>query len=132
MSRGADEVQLPEDLRYGPEHEWSRIDADGSVTIGITDFAQDQLGDVEFLDLPEVGATLTRGEPMAEVESTKAASDIFAPVSGEVIEVNSDLVAQPKKINSDPYGAWLVRVRPSDPAELDTLISAAEYQRSLE
>lgn len=125
-------MQLPEDLRYGPEHEWSKVAEDGeTATIGITDFAQDQLGDIEYLDLPEVATVLTRGEPMAEVESTKAASDIFAPLSGEVIEVNGELESNAKRINTDPYGAWLVRVRLSDSKELDTLISAEEYRQRL-
>ena len=121
----------PDGLRYGPEHEWSSVGDDGIVTVGITDFAQGQLGDIEYLDLPKVGTTVEKGAGFAEVESTKTASDVYAPCSGQVVEVNDDLVSQPQKINSEPYASWFVRIRPSRPEELDQLADAATYAGKL-
>ena len=129
MSEG--ELSLPENLRYGPEHEWSEVRDDGSVRMGITDFAQNQLGDIVFAELPQVGFAVRQGDPIAEVESAKTVSDIMAPCSGEVIEVNLDVVQNPAAINADPYESWLVIIQPSDPRELETLMSAIQYQGGL-
>jgi glycine cleavage system H protein len=118
----------PDDLRYGPEHEWSSIGADGIVTVGITEFAQSQLGDIEFVELPSSGGTVARGAAFAEVESTKTASDVYAPCSGEIVAVNDVPVDQPHAVNEDPYGCWLVRIRPSRPEELGQLLDAAGYR----
>jgi glycine cleavage system H protein len=107
--------ELPGDLLYTEEHEWLRQEEDGSVTIGMTDHAQSALGDLVYVELPEVGADLDAGDEMAVVESVKAASDVYAPVGGTVLEVNSDLADDPEKINSDPYGdGWIVRMQPND------------------
>lgn len=129
--RSPADFRLPEELRYGPQHEWSRVGDGGTVTIGITDFAQDSLGDVQFLDLPRTGAVVEQGQAIAEVESVKTSSDVYAPCSGEVIEVNEDLVRNPERINTDPYGSWFVRIRVSDPGELSGLLNAAAYARRL-
>ncbi len=118
---------VPTDHRFLPSHEWCRVDG-GQATIGISDFAQDQLGDVVFIELPAVGSTVTAGEPFGTIESVKAASDLIAPVSGEVTAVNGDLDASPETVNSDPYGAgWLITVTPSDAAEVDALLDADAY-----
>ena len=121
----------PEDLKYHPEHDWARIDGD-EATFGITWYAQDALGEVVFYDPPEVGATVSADHAYSEVESVKAVSDVFAPLSGEVTEVNGDLAESPEKINQDPYGdGWLVRVRLSDREELDSLLDASAYKELL-
>jgi glycine cleavage system H protein len=117
----------PEDLLYHPEHDWVRME-DDQATFGITWYAQDQLGEVVFFDPPEVGATVTANEPYAEVESVKAVSDVIAPLSGEITAVNEALKDSPEKINEDPYEAWLVRVKPSDPSERDSLLDASAYK----
>ncbi len=125
------EASYPDDLKYHPEHDWARIDGD-TATFGITWFAQDALGEVVFVDLPDAGATVSANEPYAEVESVKAVSDVFAPLSGEVVEVNEALADSPERVNEDPYGeGWLVKVRLSDPAEADDLMDAATYEGSL-
>jgi glycine cleavage system H protein len=125
------EASYPSDLRYHEEHDWARIDGD-TATFGITWYAQDQLGEVVFFDPPEVGKTVRKGEPYAEVESVKAVSDVIAPLSGEIVEVNEELSSGPEAINDDPYdGGWMVRVRLSDPSEVDTLMDADSYQESL-
>jgi glycine cleavage system H protein len=125
------EASYPDDLKYHPEHDWARVDGD-VATLGITWYAQDQLGEVVFFDPPEVGATLTKDSPYAEVESVKAVSDVIAPLSGEIVEVNEALKDAPEQINEDPYGeGWLVRVRLSDAAELDSLLDSESYQSSL-
>jgi glycine cleavage system H protein len=121
----------PDDLRYGPEHEWSSIGADGIVTVGITEFAQSQLGDIEFVELPSSDGTVERGAAFAEVESTKTASDVYAPCSGEIVAVNDELASQPQRINSEPYASWFVRIRPSHLEELDQLADAATYAAKL-
>ena len=127
----ADE-NYPDDLRYHPEHDWARIDGD-TATFGITWFAQDALGEVVFIDPPEVGTRVTKDEPYAEVESVKAVSDLIAPLSGEVLEVNQAVVDEPERINDDPYeGGWLIRIRLSDPGELDRLMDADAYRKLLE
>ncbi|GGD06359.1 glycine cleavage system protein GcvH [Halopseudomonas salina] len=122
----------PAELRYTSSHEWTRQEADGSITVGITDHAQDLLGDVVFVELPEVGREVSAGQECAVVESVKAASDIYAPVSGEVIAVNEALTESPELVNSEPYaGAWFFKVKPSDAAELDKLMDADAYSASI-
>jgi glycine cleavage system H protein len=125
------EESYPPELRYHPEHDWARVDGD-DATFGITWFAQDQLGEVVFFDPPEVGATVSAGQSYAEVESVKAVSDVFAPLSGEIVEVNEALSNKPEAINDDPYGdGWLVRVRLSDPSEVDSLLDVEAYRQLL-
>jgi len=125
---------IPEELRYTAEHEWVRADAaDGTVRVGITHFAQDQLGDIVYVDLPEVGATLQAGQPMGEVESTKSVSELYAPVSGTVVAVNEVLSDQPETVNADPYGdGWLVQVEPADADAVAALLDAAGYRALVE
>ena len=125
------DASYPSDLRYHEEHDWARIDGD-LATFGVTWYAQDQLGEVVFFDPPEVGTTVTKDEPYAEVESVKAVSDVIAPMSGEIVEVNTALSDKPEAINEDPYGeGWLVRVRLSDPSELDDLLDEPAYREYL-
>jgi glycine cleavage system H protein len=125
-------MEIPKGLRYSREHEWVAVE-DGIATIGITDYAQEQLGDIVYVELPEVGAQVTKDDPFGVVESVKAVSDIFAPVSGTVTEVNGPLADSPETINEDPYGdAWMIRVELSDASELEDLMTAAEYQTFLE
>jgi glycine cleavage system H protein len=125
------EASYPEDLKYHPEHDWARIEGD-TATFGITWYAQDQLGEVVFFDPPQVGSTLSKDQPYAEVESVKAVSDVVAPLSGEVLEVNSALSDSPEQVNEDPYGqGWLVKVRLSDQSEVDSLLDASDYSASL-
>jgi len=124
-------ASYPEDLKYHSDHDWARIDGD-TATVGITWYAQDQLGEVVFFDPPEVGKTVRKGDPYAEVESVKAVSDVIAPLSGEIVEVNEALTSGPEAINDDPYdGGWMVRVRLSDPSEVDSLMDADAYRESL-
>ena len=128
------EANYPEDLLYHAEHDWARIDAgDPSLaTLGITWYAQDSLGEVVFFDLPAVGASVSKDASYAEVESVKAVSDVIAPLSGEIVEVNQALSDEPQKINEDPYGeGWLVKVKLSDPSEIDALMDSDKYQESL-
>jgi glycine cleavage system H protein len=121
-------ADYPADLLYHPEHDWARIDGD-VATFGVTWYAQDALGEVVFYDPPAVGSTVAKDATYAEVESVKAVSDVFAPLSGEVVEVNEGLADTPEKINSDPYGdGWLVKVKLSDPSELDQLLDVAAYR----
>ena len=121
----------PEDLLYHPEHDWARIEGD-EATFGITWYAQDALGEVVFFDPPEVGSAVTAGEFYAEVESVKAVSDVIAPLSGEIVEVNTALADSPETINEDPYGAgWMVKVKLSDPSEADALLDRDAYVESL-
>jgi glycine cleavage system H protein len=125
------EETYPDDLKYHPEHDWARIDGD-TATFGITWYAQDALGEVVFFDPPEVGAAVAKDETYTEVESVKAVSDVYAPLTGEVIEVNGGLEENPEQINEDPYGeGWLVKVRLSDPAQADELMDAATYRELL-
>jgi glycine cleavage system H protein len=122
------EASYPEDLKYHAEHDWARIEGE-EATFGITWYAQDALGEVVFFDPPEPGAHVTKDEAYAEVESVKAVSDVFAPLSGEILEVNEALADSPEKINEDPYGeGWLVRVRLTQPDELDTLLDVRAYR----
>jgi glycine cleavage system H protein len=119
----------PEELSYTAEHEWVRRTDSGTVLFGITDYAQDSLGDIVYVSLPDIGASLTAGQACGEVESTKSVSDIYAPISGEVIARNDALDAAPEVVNSDPYqGGWMVEIRPADSSSLDGLLSAADYQ----
>lgn len=119
---------IPADLRYAASHEWARLEADGSVTVGISDHAQEALGDVVFVELPDVGKQLAAGQEAGVVESVKAASDIYAPVSGEVIAVNEALADAPELVNEDPYGNWFFKLKPSNPSELAALLDAAGYK----
>lgn len=124
---------IPTELRYARSHEWARLEEDGTVTVGITDHAQDALGDVVFVELPEVGVPVAAGEEAGVVESVKAASDIYAPVSGTVVAVNDALQESPEKVNEDPYGdGWFFRLQPDDPADLDDLLDAEGYAEVLE
>jgi glycine cleavage system H protein len=125
------DANYPEDLLYHSEHDWARVDGE-QATMGITWFAQDALGEVVFFEPPAVGASVSKDAPYAEVESVKAVSDVIAPLSGEIVEVNEALAENPSAINEDPYGAgWLVKVRMSDPSERDALMDAASYASSL-
>ena len=121
-------ANVPADLKYVASHEWIRVEADGTVTIGITDFAQGALGDVVFVDLPEVGAEVAAEADIAVVESVKAASDIYAPLAGTIVAINEDLVDAPEKVNEDPYGeAWFFKLKPANAADLDALLDADAY-----
>jgi glycine cleavage system H protein len=125
------EASYPDDLKYHPEHDWARVDGD-VATLGITWYAQDQLGEVVFFDPPEVGKAITKDSAYAEVESVKAVSDVIAPLSGEIVEVNEALKDAPEQINEDPYGeGWLVKVRLTEPPEVDALLDSENYQSSL-
>src|SRR5262245_46003094 len=125
-------MQIPDDLRYSTDHEWIRVEG-GNVRIGITDYAQDALGDVVFVDLPEVGASVEAAASISEVESTKSVSDIYAPVSGTVTEVNTDLADAPERLNEDPYGeGWICVIEVRDAAELDKLLTADAYRALVE
>jgi glycine cleavage system H protein len=126
------EGSYPEDLKYHPEHDWARIEGD-EATFGVTWYAQDALGEVVFFDPPEVGAQVSQNQAYAEVESVKAVSDVFAPLSGEIIEVNEGLADQPERINGDPYGdGWMVKVRLSDAGEVDGLLDVGAYRDLLQ
>ena len=121
----------PDDLKYHREHDWARVDG-GEATLGITWFAQDALGELVHYEPPEAGQTVTKGEPYGEVESVKAVSDVIAPLSGEVIDVNAKIVDEPETVNDDPYAeGWLVRIRLSDPSEVDSLLDAEAYKQVL-
>ena len=120
---------VPQDLKYTKTHEWVRVEPDGTVTVGITDHAQDLLGDMVFVELPEVGRALNAGQECAVVESVKAASDVYAPVSGEVVAVNESLGSTPEQVNREPYGdGWLMRVRPDNASDVDALLDAESYK----
>ena len=121
-------MNVPDDLKFSDDHEWVRVE-DGRVRFGITDYAQDALGDVVFVQVPTVGAVVTKGSSVSEVESTKSVSDIYAPVSGTVVEVNDELGDAPQRVNEDPYGeGWIAVIEPSDLSELDQLLDAAGYR----
>ncbi len=121
--------KVPAELKYTREHEWAKVEGD-RARIGITDFAQEQLGDVVFVELPKVGARVTAMQSFGVVESVKAVSDLFAPLSGEVVEVNGELAKKPETVNADPYGqGWMIVVKYADARELDTLMSASEYEK---
>jgi glycine cleavage system H protein len=121
-------MNIPAELRYSSDHEWVRVEG-ATATIGITEYAQDALGDVVFVEMPQAGLAVAAGESFSEVESTKSVSDIYAPVTGSIAEVNADLESQPELLNSDPYGAgWICRIEISDPSELDGLMDAEAYR----
>ena len=120
------ELHLPDDIRYTDEHEWARLSGD-TARIGVSDYAQDQLGDIVFVELPAVGDTIAKGEVFGTLESVKAVSELYLPLSGEVVAVNTALTDAPELINQDPYAAWIIEVRPSDAGEYDQLLSAAAY-----
>ena len=123
----------PTDRKYSRDHEWAKTEDDGSVLLGITDYAQEHLGDIVFFELPQVGTVLSQMQKLGEVESVKSVSDIFSPISGEVVEVNQEAMDSPEVVNEDPYEkGWLVRVNPARPAELDDLMSASDYESFLE
>src|ERR687891_2263451 len=125
-------MEYPEDLRYSSEHEWAAVEEGDRVRVGITDFAQDALGDVVYVEVPEEGTEVRAGEPFGEVESTKSVSDIYSPVTGTVIERNASLSDSPELVNQDPYGqGWLVVIQMTDPGELDRLMDSEGYQRTL-
>jgi glycine cleavage system H protein len=125
-------MTTPQDLKYTDSHEWVRQEPDGSITVGITDHAQNQLGDVVFVESPPAGRQVKKGEECGVIESVKAAADIYAPVSGEIVAANGELADAPEKINQDPYGAWMFRIKPSNPAELSALLDAAAYEKIAE
>ncbi|OIQ96264.1 glycine cleavage system H protein [mine drainage metagenome] len=129
-------MNVPANLKYAKSHEWARLEADGSVTVGITDHAQEALGDIVFIELPQTGRQLAAGAECAVVESVKAASDIYAPVSGEVVAANQEAVHTPESVNQDAYGVWLFKIKPADPAkgaaELAALLDAAGYAKVAE
>lgn len=118
---------IPAELRYTEAHQWARKEPDGRVSVGITDYAQEALGDVVFVDLPQEGKTVIKDRAMFVVESVKAASDVFAPVGGTIVEVNADLQTSPEALNSSPYEAWIVRIAPDHPDEFETLMAAEAY-----
>jgi glycine cleavage system H protein len=121
-------MNVPTDLRYSNDHEWARHEAPDRVRVGITDYAQDALGDVVYVDLPAVGDRVELGKSFGEVESTKSVSELYAPLSGTVVEINGDLVEDPQKLNEDPYGdGWVCVITPDDPAQIDALLDAAAY-----
>ncbi|MCX7620615.1 MAG: glycine cleavage system protein GcvH [Acidimicrobiales bacterium] len=125
-------MNVPDDLRYSPDHEWARL-VDGVVRVGITDYAQDALGDVVYVEVPEVGATVAARDKISEVESTKSVSDIYAPVSGTIMAVNTELADHPELLNEDPYGeGWICDISPSDPSEVDALLDPDGYRALIE
>ncbi|MEC5397167.1 glycine cleavage system protein GcvH [Uliginosibacterium sp. H1] len=124
-------MSTPADLKYTKSHEWVRVEADGTITVGITDHAQNALGDIVFLELPEAGRSVQAGEEIAVVESVKAASDIYAPVSGEVVAANQDAADAPESVNTDAYAAWLFKIKPANVADVDGLLDAAGYEDSV-
>ena len=125
-------TEHPRELRYTTEHEWVRVEDDGTAVIGVTFFAQDQLGDVVYIVLPAVGSTVRKDSKMGEIESVKSVSDLFVPVSGEVIETNQDVIDNPERVNEDPHGAgWMLRVRMSDPSEVDGLLTNEQYDSAI-
>lgn len=125
-------TRTPQELKYTPTHEWVRIEADGTATVGITDFAQEALGDIVFVEFPKVGSSLKAGEAVGVVESVKAASDIYAPLSGEVVAVNGEIPGHWEAINKDAFAAWLYKLKPRHPDELETLLDAARYAAAAE
>ena len=121
-------MAIPDDRRYSKEHEWALVEESGTVLVGISEFAQAELGDVVFVELPKVGDRVEQGGQIGEIESVKAVSDLFSPVSGEIVEVNDGVKANPELVNESPYeNGWLLRIKPDDPSELDSLLDAAQY-----
>jgi len=126
-------LNYPEDLKYAENHEWARLEADNRVRMGISDYAQDALGDVVYVELPELGAKVAQGDPFSEVESTKSLSDVYAPVSGSIVEVNDALEDHPELVNASPYGdGWFCVIAADDPSELDSLMDQAAYAATLD
>ena len=123
-------MKLPKELRYTESHEWLRREADGTVAVGITDHAQEQLGDVVFVEAPQPGRKVAAGEAVGVVESVKAASDIYAPVAGEIVAANADLATTPEKVNEDAFGAWMFRIKPDNAADVEGLLDAAAYEKA--
>lgn len=123
-------MKLPPELRYTASHEWVRKEPDGSVSIGITDHAQEQLGDIVFVEAPQAGRKVKAGESIGVVESVKAASDIYAPIAGEVLAANADLGAAPEKVNEDAFAAWMFRIKPDNASDIDKLLDAAAYEKA--
>lgn len=122
-------MNIPKDLRYTESHEWLRHEGDGTLTVGITDHAQQQLGDIVFVEAPKPGRKVAAGEAVGVVESVKAASDIYSPVAGEVVAANEDLAGAPEKVNQDAYGAWMFRIKPDNAGDADKLLDAAAYEK---
>lgn len=125
-------MSIPTDLKYTPSHEWVRVEADGTLTVGITHHAQELLGDMVFVESPATGRALAKGEECAVVESVKAASDVYAPVAGEVVAANGEVESSPESVNQDAYAAWLFKLKPANPADIDALLDAAAYQKLVE
>ncbi|CAN5836740.1 glycine cleavage system protein GcvH [soil metagenome] len=124
-------MNIPAELKYTASHEWVRVEADGTIAVGITEFAQDALGDIVFIELPKVGQTLTAGTDCAVIESVKAAGDIYAPVTGEVVAVNDAVVDAPESVNTDAFSAWLFKIKPANAADVDALMSAEDYAKNI-
>jgi glycine cleavage system H protein len=123
-------MKLPKDLRYTASHEWVRRESDGTVSVGITDHAQEQLGDIVFVEAPKPGRKVAAGETVGVVESVKAASDIYAPVAGEIVGANADLSGAPEKVNEDAFAAWMFRIKPANAGDVDKLLDAAAYEKA--
>jgi glycine cleavage system H protein len=123
-------MKLPADLRYTASHEWVRREADGTLSVGITDHAQEQLGDIVFIEAPKAGQRVKAGETVGVVESVKAASDIYAPVSGEIVRANDDLSTAPEKVNEDAFAAWMYRIKPDNAGDAEKLLDAASYEKA--
>ena len=123
-------MKLPQELRYTATHEWVRRESDGTVSVGITDHAQEQLGDIVFVEAPQAGRKVAAGEAVGVVESVKAASDIYAPVAGEIVAGNADLSAAPEKVNEDAFAAWIFRIKPANAADAEKLLDAAAYEKA--
>jgi glycine cleavage system H protein len=133
LDQTGDTVQIPEDLRYAENHEWARLETEGGVRVGITDYAQDALGDIVYVDLPEAGGSVLAGASFAEIESTKSVAEVYAPVSGTIVAVNDVLLDAPELVNSDPFGeGWFVVIMPAEPPTLDQLMDAAAYRQFCE
>ena len=124
-------MNIPANLKYTESHEWVRLEADGSIAVGITEFAQDALGDIVFVDLPKLGQALTAGKECAVVESVKAAGDVYAPITGEVVAVNEAVVDAPESINADAFSAWMFKIKPANAADIDGLLSAEDYAKNI-
>jgi glycine cleavage system H protein len=123
-------MKTPKDLRYTASHEWVRREADGTLAVGITDHAQEQLGDIVFVEAPQVGRKVSAGEAVGVVESVKAASDIYAPVAGEIVGANAELGGEPQRVNEDAFASWIYRIKPSNAGDVDKLLDAAAYEKS--
>jgi len=123
-------MKLPQELHYTASHEWVRRESDGSLSVGITDHAQEQLGDIVFVEAPQAGRKVAAGEAVGVVESVKAASDIYAPVAGEIVAANADLSAAPEKVNEDAFAAWMYRIKPANAADVEKLLDAAAYEKA--